>query len=61
MKIKELRKEYKLTQQELSDLLHIPKRTIQDWEAEKRIPPAYVLELIEFRLSHAEELKDKHE
>lgn len=30
----------------MSDLLEIPKRTIEDWETGKRNPPAYVEKLI---------------
>jgi hypothetical protein len=32
--------------------VHIPVRTIQDWETEKRNPPAYVVELLEFRVRY---------
>lgn len=31
-----------LTQKAMADLMQIPFRTIQDWEAGKRIPPPYV-------------------
>lgn len=50
MTIKNLRTLAKMTQREFSEYLNIPFRTIQDWEYEKRIPPSYVVELIEFRL-----------
>ena len=30
----------------MSELLEIPKRTIEDWEAGKRKPPAYVERLV---------------
>lgn len=49
---KALRKQYGLTQQALSDLLGIPKRTIEDWDAGKASPPPYVLRLIAFYLEH---------
>jgi len=45
--IKTMRKAAKLTQQAMSDLLNIPKRTIEEWEAGRRTPPIYVVELIE--------------
>lgn len=45
-KIKEARKLYGLTQQRLSELLDIPKRTIEDWEGERRECPSYVENLI---------------
>lgn len=50
MTIKTLRTLAKMTQREFSEYLNIPFRTIQDWEYEKRIPPSYVVELIEFKL-----------
>ena len=36
----------------LSKKYNIPVRTIQDWETEKRNPPAYVVELLEFRVRY---------
>jgi DNA-binding transcriptional regulator YiaG len=49
LKVKESKDELKaarkiagLTQRAMSELLGIPSRTIQDWEAGKRIPPDYV-------------------
>ena len=41
-----------LTQQAMSDLLHIPKRTIENWEAGSRTPPDWTIELIEYRLKN---------
>ena len=46
-KIKEVRSEYKITQQELSDLTEIPKRTIENWESGKRKPSPWVEKLLE--------------
>lgn len=46
-KIKETRAEYNLTQQELSDLTSIPKRTIENWESEKRQPSPWVEKLVD--------------
>ena len=46
MTIKAARKQVGLSQQELSDWLEIPKRTIEDWESGKRIPPRYVEKLV---------------
>lgn len=51
-KIKEARIASGLTQQQFSNLLEIPKRTIQDWEGGKRTPPPYVEKLILFYLEH---------
>lgn len=49
-KIRTMRIENRLTQQAMSDLLHIPKRTIENWEAGVNEPPEYVVELIAYRL-----------
>lgn len=46
MAIKEARKSVGLTQQGLSDWLDIPKRTIEDWEAERRKCPPWCERLI---------------
>jgi hypothetical protein len=46
-KIKETRAEYNITQQELSDITSIPKRTIENWESEKRQPSPWVEKLVE--------------
>ena len=40
--LKTARKAAKLTQQGMSDLMHIPKRTIEDWERGIMTPPAYL-------------------
>lgn len=44
--IKEARLSAGLTQQRMSEILEIPKRTIGDWETGKRNPPAYVEKLV---------------
>lgn len=48
--IKALRKSCGMTQKAFSELLEIPKRTIEDWEAGRRKPPEYVEKLIEYKL-----------
>ena len=35
-----------LTQQQMSDIFKIPKRTIENWESGQRTPPEYVKLLI---------------
>lgn len=35
-----------LTQQQMSDIFKIPKRTIEDWETGRRNPPEYVKILV---------------
>lgn len=44
--IKKARIEAELTQQQMSDLLGIPKRTIENWETGKRTPSAWVERLV---------------
>lgn len=44
--LKELRLEKGLTQKSLSELLEVPKRTIESWESGDRKPPEYVKKLI---------------
>ncbi|MCD7774942.1 MAG: helix-turn-helix domain-containing protein [Clostridiales bacterium] len=46
MTIKEARTAAGLTRQEMSEMLVIPKRTIEDWEWGKRTPPPYVEKLV---------------
>lgn len=50
--IKELRDACDMTQKAFSEMLKIPKRTIEDWEAGRRKPPEYVLDLIAYKLSN---------
>lgn len=49
--LKQARAATGLTQQGLSDLLEVPKRTIEDWERSKSTPPSYVQKLILNELS----------
>lgn len=46
MTIKEAREAAGLSQRGMSDLLGIPKRTIQNWETGQRVPPSYVERLV---------------
>lgn len=41
-----------MTQQEFSKAYGVPIRTLQSWEMGDRVPPAYVLDLLEFRIKH---------
>lgn len=47
LKIKETRTKYNITQQELSDITDIPKRTIENWESGKRKPSPWVGKLVD--------------
>ena len=46
MTIKEARQVVGITQRKLSEILEIPLRTIENWEAGVRTPPPYVEKLI---------------
>jgi putative transcriptional regulator len=50
MSFKELRELTGLSRAAFSREYHIPIRTIEDWESERRTPPQYVLELLEFKI-----------
>lgn len=45
-RIRDTRIKYGLTQQQVSDLTGIPKRTIQNWEAGVRSCPEYVTKMV---------------
>ena len=55
---KKRREELGLTQKEISEKIHIPKRTWQDWELEQRMPPKWALNLI---LKEMGKMKQKQE
>ena len=50
MSLQELRMRLGATQKEFAARYHIPLRTVQNWEAGARTPPAYVQELLEQRI-----------
>lgn len=45
-KIKKLKASRGLTQENLAEMLEVPKRTIESWESGNRKPPGYVQRLI---------------
>lgn len=50
MKIKELRKDLKLSQTDFGKKFHIPMRSIQNWENGKTVPPEYIEWMINYIL-----------
>ena len=48
--VKRLREEMQLNRREFCDYFDIPYRTVQDWEAGKRVMPDYVLRLLEYKI-----------
>lgn len=55
--IKKLRTETGMTQKEFSEFLGIPHRTIQNWEGGQRECPAYLVELIKYKLNGEKKMK----
>lgn len=49
-RIREIRKNTGLTQAKFAAALNIPVRTLEKWETGERACPAYVVELIEYRV-----------
>lgn len=50
MTIKEMREASDMTQKAFAEYFKIPKRTIENWEEEKRVCPDYLIELMEYKL-----------
>ena len=53
-KIRRLREQTGMTRKDFSIHIGIPLRTIEDWEAGRRIPPEYIPRLIEYQLKYEE-------
>ena len=52
--IREIRERSGLSRGEMCKLLGVPYRTLQNWELGERIPPKYLVELIDFRVRHSD-------
>lgn len=50
MDIKKLRARVGMSQRQFAEYFNIPKRTIENWEGGQRKPPAYVVELIKYKI-----------
>ena len=59
--VKELRIKMGMNRREFSDYYGIPYRTVQDWEAEKRELPDYLLRLLKYKaeMEHRIEMEEK--
>lgn len=57
--VKELREKMGMNRREFSDYYGIPYRTVQDWEAEKRELPEYLLHLMKYRAEVEYMMKNK--
>ena len=57
--VKELREQMGMNRREFCDYFGIPYRTVQDWEAEKRELPDYLLRLLKYRAEIEKLMKNK--
>ena len=58
-KIRELRESVGENRRQFSDHIGIPIRTIEDWEAGRRTPPAYIPRLIAYQLEYEKLTKER--
>ena len=59
MTIKQLREVSGMTQKAFSEYFSIPKRSIENWEGVQRQCPAYLLELMEYKLRNEGIISDE--
>lgn len=52
MTIKQLREAAHMTQKAFAEYFGIPKRTLENWEGGQRECPAYLLDLMEYKLEN---------
>ncbi len=57
--VRELRMQMGMNRREFSDYYGIPYRTVQDWEAEKRELPDYLLRLIKYKAEMEKRIKNE--
>ena len=55
--VKELRLQMGMNRREFSDYYGIPYRTVQDWEADKRELPDYLLRLLKYKAEMEKRVK----
>ncbi|MBO5336845.1 MAG: helix-turn-helix transcriptional regulator [Lachnospiraceae bacterium] len=58
-KIKNLRASVGMNRKDFSEHTGIPIRTLEDWEAGRRIPPEYVPRMLEYMLKYEELVRRK--
>lgn len=61
MTIKELREASGMTQKAFAEYFRIPKRTVENWEGGQRECPAYLLELMEYKLKKEGIIKNEEQ
>lgn len=50
MTFRELRKRSGMTQKAFAEYFNISRRNVESWDTDYRTPPAYLLELMEYKL-----------
>ena len=58
-RITELREEAGENRKEFAAHTGIPVRTLEDWEAGRRIPPEYIPRLIEYQMKYEKLIEEK--
>lgn len=58
MTIKEMRTAAGMTQKAFAEYFNIPRRTVEDWEADKRTPPPYLLDLMMYKLKNEKIIRE---
>lgn len=59
MKFKELQDLAGMNIKQMSNYFNIPYRTAQDWAAERRTPPEYVMDLMKYKLIKEGKIKEE--
>lgn len=59
MTFKELQDLVGMNIKQMSDYFNIPYRTAQEWRAERRTPPEYVLDLMRYKLEKEGKIKEE--
>lgn len=56
--LKEIREAAKMSRSQFAEYFNIPYRTIQNWELEERKCPAYLLDLMRYKLEKENLIKE---
>ena len=59
MTIKELRTAAGMTQKAFAEYFGVSKRAVENWEGGKRECPAYLLELMEYKLRNEKKIREE--
>lgn len=58
-RIRKLREETGMNRKEFSTYTQIPVRTLEDWEAGRRIPPEYIPRLLAYQVRFDKMMKER--